>query len=72
MIREVFPEEIAIMLFVYAVRHIALAKHCGKKLDQEKWDRLVGKVCFPKLTDVIARRIQADSDNYYRWILDNC
>jgi hypothetical protein len=72
MLREVFPEEIAAMPYGYAARHIALAKHWGKKFDQVKWDRLVGKVSFHKLTYVIARRIQADPENYYHWILKNC
>lgn len=72
MLREVYPEEIAAMPYGYAARHIALAKHWGKKFDQEKWDRLVGKVSFHKLTYVISRRIQADPENYYHWILKNC
>lgn len=71
MLREVFPEEIAAMPYGYAARHIALAKHLGKKFDQVKWDRLVGKVSFHKLTYVIARRIQADPENYYHWVLKN-
>ena len=72
MLREVFPEEIATMPYGYAARHIALAKHWGERFDQEKWDKLVSKVSFHKLTHVISKRTKADSENYYNWILKNC
>ena len=72
MLREVYSEEIAAMPYGYATRHIALAKHWGEKFDQEKWDKLVSKVSFHKLTHVISKRTKADSENYYNWILKNC
>ncbi len=72
MLREVFPEEIAAMPYGYAARHIALAKHWGETFDQEKWDKLVSKVSFHKLTHVISKRTKSDSENYYNWILKNC
>lgn len=72
MLREVYPEEIAAMPYGYAARHIALAKHWGETFDHEKWDKLVSKVSFHKLTHVISKRTKADPENYYNWILKNC
>lgn len=72
MLREVFPEEISAMPYGYAARHIALAKHWGKKFDHEKWNKLVGKISFHKVTYVIADKTKNNPDNYYNWILKNC
>lgn len=72
MLREVYPEEIAAMPYGYAARHISLAKHWGETFDREKWDKLVSKVSFHKLTHVISKRTKADPENYYNWILKNC
>ena len=72
MLRDVYPKEIAAMPYGYAVRHIALAKHWGEEFVQEKWNNLVNKVSFHKLTYVIPKRIKANPKNYYNWILKNC
>lgn len=72
MLRAVYPEDIAAMPYGYAVRHIALAKHCGEEFVQEKWDNLISKVSFHKLTYVIPKKTKANPKNYYNWILKNC
>ena len=72
MLREVFPEEIAALPYGFAMRHIVLPKHWGKTYNPDKWDKLVSKVSFHKLTYVIPRRIKANPENYYNWILKTC
>ncbi len=70
-LRDVYPQETAAMPYGYAARHIVLAKHLGDKFVKEKWDKLVSKVSFHKLTYVISNRTKVDPDNYYNWILKN-
>ena len=69
MLRDVYPEEISAMPYGFAKRHIALAKHWGERFEQDKWDSLISKVNFHKLTYVVSRRVKRDKTNYYNWIL---
>lgn len=69
MLREVFPEQIAAMPYAYAPRSLALVMHWGGPFDEAKWQRLVSRVCFHKLTympDKVPARVEG---TYYEYIL---
>lgn len=50
MLLEVFPEQIAAMPYAFAPRSLALVHHWGEPFDENRWQRLVSRVCFHKLT----------------------
>ena len=64
-----FPEQIAAMPYGSSQRSIALMRHWGEPFDQEKWDRLVSRVGFHKLSYRVDRSVMEDKENYYHWIL---
>ena len=69
MLREVFPEQIAAMPYAYAPRSLALVKHWGEPFDEGRWQRLVSRVCFHKLTympDKVPVKVEG---TYYEYVL---
>lgn len=69
MLREVFPEQIAVMPYAYAPRSLALVHHWGEPFDEAKWKRLTERVCFHKLTymkDKVPAKVEG---TYYEYIL---
>lgn len=58
------------MPYGYSMRSLALVHHWGYPFNQEKWDRLVSKVCFHKLAYRVHNEVINGSDNYYHYIID--
>ncbi|MBQ6822962.1 MAG: hypothetical protein IJP39_11170 [Bacteroidales bacterium] len=69
MLREVFPEEIAAMPYGYCMRSLALVHHWGEHFDRERWDRLVSRVSFHKLTYDIKPEVLRNKDSYYQYLI---
>lgn len=71
MLREVYPDEIAAMPYAYAPRSLALVKHWGRAFDEERWQRLVSRVCFHKLTYMADKVPERVKGTYYEHIINN-
>lgn len=69
MLREVFPEQITAMPYAYAPRSMALVKHWGEQFDEGRWQRLVSRVCFHKLTYMPYKVPAKGEGTYYEYIL---
>ena len=71
MLREVFPEQIAAMPYAYAPRSLALVKHWGEPFDEERWQRLVSRVCFHKLTYMPDKLPAMVEGTYYEFVVND-
>lgn len=64
-----YPKKIAAMPYGSSQRSIALMHHLGDTFNKEKWDKLVSKVSFHKLSFRLSDDIKNNKDNYYNYVL---
>ena len=69
MLKDVYPEQIASMPYGYASNSSILGYNRGTRFDQTKWNSLVSKVSFHKLTYNVGGKVLKDQDNYYNYII---
>lgn len=62
------PSLIENMPYGFSPNSLFLENHLGEKFNQEKWERLVGQVCFHKLTYRLDKSITESQGNYYNMI----
>ena len=70
MLRAVYPETISTMPYGYSRRSIALGYHLGDEFEEERWNRLISKVCFHKLSYNVKSEVLKRNGNYYHAIVD--
>ena len=70
MLRSVYPSEIAAMPYGYAPRSLELGRHWGDVFNQERWDNLVLRVCFHKLSYNVREKVERGNDNYYHYLVN--
>lgn len=68
MVANAFPFCIESMLYGSSQKSIALMKHCNEIFNQEKWDKLVSKVAFHKLSYRVQKETISNKCNYYSHI----
>ena len=64
-----FPEDIATMPYGYSMSSLTLGNHWRETFDQEKWDNLVSRISFHKLSYRLSEKHKHNKSNYYHWIL---
>ena len=69
MVAKEYPEEVAAMPYGSSQRSITLMHNMGKPFDKEKWDRLIEKVSFHKLSFRVPDEMKNNKGNYYNYIL---
>lgn len=65
------PELIKNMPYGFSPNSLLLEHHLGEKFVQEKWDRLISKVSFHKLTYRLGTDVTSTPGNYYEKIIRN-
>lgn len=70
MIAKEYPERISAMPYGSSAKSIALMRHWGEPFNLEKWNRLVGRTDFHKLSFRASEETVNDKENYYSWILN--
>lgn len=64
-----YREQILSMPYGNSMRSLTLGKHWREPFCQEKWDRLVSRVPFHKISYRLSEKNKKDKNNYYHWIL---
>lgn len=64
-----YPDQVASMPYGSSQRSIALMRHWGERFNQDKWDRLVGRVSFHKLSYRVNEKTREGRENYYSHII---
>ena len=70
MIAEARPAEVMAMPYGYSPNCHVLQRHWGEKFDQEKWDKLLAKVKFHKLTYRKTDELAKDPENFYSHVIE--
>lgn len=69
MIFRLRPDIVKGMPYGYSPDCHILVHHWTEQFDQQKWDKLNGKICFHKLAHQIDEHIYDDKNNYFNHIL---
>ena len=64
-----FPEIIAMMPYGQSMNCLALLYHLGDNFNLQKWDSLIAKVCFHKLSFRVSNGVKENIKSYYNFIL---
>ena len=71
MLREVYPKEIEAMPYRYAPQSLILVHHWNERFEQGRWDNLVQRVSFHKLTYMLSSDVVKNRGNYYNYVIQS-
>lgn len=71
MLREVYPKEIEAMPYRYAPQSLILVHHWNERFEQGRWDNLVQRVSFHKLTYMLSNDVVKNRGNYYNYVIQS-
>ncbi len=71
MVANEYSEQIAAMPYGYSMNSLVLLHHWGEDFELTRWNKLVEKVSFHKLTFRVSQNVKANKNDYYNWIISN-